>query len=242
MHPVLRSFALTVAIVASSADAGELVYFNEGQIPDPARIATLLAAPRSDGNASAAGPDASAQGGRTRTVRLLDATTAPATIAAPVTDRPRPIRPAPAPASVASVASVDAPRVASAGAIALALRFSFDSSEVHPSNYAQLDAVAAGIKRLPEGAVVSIAGHTDAFGAPAYNLDLSLKRASAVRNYLIRVHGIPRQAIVAMGKGKSEPYNRANPYAPENRRVQIHAEYDVATLPESGGARLLPNS
>ena len=46
-----------------------------------------------------------------------------------------------------------------------------------------------------------------------------------MRAYLVQVHGIAGRRLVALGKGKSEPLNRANPYAPENRRVQVHAEY-----------------
>lgn len=225
------SLALSLILAAATARAGDLVYFNEGQLPDPARIASALAAPPGPESAS---DGAGIEHGRTRAVRLLDANASP-----PAQGR---IAPAPRPTQMAALDPQAAPgRVASVGAIALALKFSFDSSEVHPANHAQLDAVAEGLKRLPENAMIHIAGHTDAYGHPLYNLDLSLKRAMAVREYFVRVHGIPRGRIVAVGKGKSAPYNRANPYAPENRRVQIHAEYDQTAQTPVIGARSVPN-
>lgn len=239
MRSTIHTLLFAAALATSAVDAGELVYFREGQLLDPARVRALLAAPSIAPVASVAGTGAS--GARTRAVRLLDPQ--PAVKA----DAARPVPPkSDAEKPLAPVALTEDGRVPSVGTIALALRFSFDSSEVHSANRAQLDAVAEGIKQLPEGAVVTIAGHTDAYGHPLYNLDLSLKRAVAVRSYLIAAHGIPRQMIVAVGKGKSEPFNPANPYGAENRRVQIHAEYDIAQLPvpapAAGGARLLPSS
>lgn len=216
------SVSTALTLLTAAASAADVRYFNEGQIPDPADVASLLAAPRvlSGG----------ANGGKTRAVRMMDAAAAPQ-------------RTESVPSAQLRELSLDAParvaKVPSVGAIALALRFSFDSTQVHAMNRAQLDAVAEGIKQLPETAIVTIAGHTDAFGSPAYNFDLSLKRAFAVRAYLAQVHGIPAKRLVAMGKGKSVPLNRANPYAPENRRVQIHAEYDVAEAEPASGAVLL---
>ena len=105
--------------------------------------------------------------------------------------------------------------------VAVPVRFSFGSAEMTPEDAARIDAVATAIKRLPLERVVVIEGHTDAHGSAQYNLDLSLKRANAVRDYLIAQHGIAAGKLVARGFGHSVPIVRSNPYAAENRRVQF---------------------
>ena len=107
------------------------------------------------------------------------------------------------------------------------MRFDSNSIDVLPGATLQLDAVAAGIKRLPAGALVVIEGHTDAYGADEYNRALSLQRAFAVRRYLVRQHGIPGAMLVAIGRGKSAPLKGSNPFAAENRRVEFRAEYEM---------------
>jgi len=64
-----------------------------------------------------------------------------------------------------------------------------------------------------------ISGHTDASGSAAYNKFLSQKRAEKVRDYLIKQH-IKVPVLEAIGYGEERPISR-NPYAKENRRVEI---------------------
>ncbi len=66
-----------------------------------------------------------------------------------------------------------------------------------------------------------IEGHTDASGSADYNQRLSERRAQSVQRYLVENFGIPQQRLIAIGKGKSEPYLRDQPYASVNRRVRI---------------------
>jgi len=211
--------AFAASLLSLACLANEVRYFSEEQVPTSAEIASLLAAPE------AATAAASSHGGRTRLVRLTDGPESPHRMDAPVPVQQSNVlvvnRTEPQP-------RVQVARLPSVGSVALALRFGVDANRIQAQHLAHLDALAAGIKRLPENALVTIAGHTDAYGSALYNIDLSLKRAMAVRAYLVNVHGIPGRRLVAMGKGKSEPLNRANPYAPENRRVQVHAEYDMA--------------
>jgi OmpA-OmpF porin, OOP family len=230
-----RSFAALATLIASSVVsmaclAGEVRYYAEDQIATPADIATLLAPPAS---AQLAADASQAHGGRTRGVRMLDRLTNPHRVdrieSSWPESRPTARRAEPAtPVRVAQADLISTGKIASTGAVALALRFGVDDAQVLPHQMAQLDALAAGILSLPQGALITVAGHTDAQGSAAYNIDLSLKRAMAVRAYLIQVHGIPGKRLVAVGKGRSEPLNRANPFAPENRRVQVSAEYDLA--------------
>jgi outer membrane protein OmpA-like peptidoglycan-associated protein len=75
-------------------------------------------------------------------------------------------------------------------ALALPVRFAFDSARVLPESVRALDALAKGIKLAGPNAKVVIEGHTDAAGSDAYNLTLSEKRALAVKTYLVLQHGI----------------------------------------------------
>jgi outer membrane protein OmpA-like peptidoglycan-associated protein len=107
------------------------------------------------------------------------------------------------------------------GALSLPVQFDFDSATILPSARAQLDALAEGIRRLPENRQVVIEGHTDAQGADDYNQRLSLRRAAAVRLYLVEMHGIDARRLRDVGMGERQPIAGFDPYAPENRRVQF---------------------
>jgi outer membrane protein OmpA-like peptidoglycan-associated protein len=113
---------------------------------------------------------------------------------------------------------------ASPSAFALPVQFAFDSARVLPESLAHLDAVAKGIRLAGPNAKIVIEGHTDAAGPAQYNLNLSRKRAMAVKVYLVLQHGIPAENLRPVGLGKEAPLNEANPFAPENRRVQFRAD------------------
>jgi hypothetical protein len=66
-----------------------------------------------------------------------------------------------------------------------------------------------------------IAGHTDAVGSDEANLDLSYRRAQAVREYLARVHGIQRWRLAVKGWGRSRLKDSARPESGINRRVEV---------------------
>jgi len=108
-----------------------------------------------------------------------------------------------------------------ADALSIPIRFEFDSSEVVPVARRQLDAIAEGIRHLPASRVVTIEGHTDAIGTDGYNLALSLRRAAAVKSYLVRVHGIDPARLKEVGFGRQKPLPGTRPEAAENRRVQF---------------------
>jgi len=58
-------------------------------------------------------------------------------------------------------------------------------------------------------------------GNPDYNIDLSLRRAEAVKQILVAVHGIDADTIATVGFGFKQLANKKDPYAVENRRVQF---------------------
>jgi outer membrane protein OmpA-like peptidoglycan-associated protein len=106
-------------------------------------------------------------------------------------------------------------------ALSLPVRFAFGSAEITPSARPQLDALAEGIKLLPPGQSVVIEGHTDAVGSDDFNLLLSHRRARAVKDYLVRAHGIDELRLKETGFGKGQPIAGLDPLAAENRRVEF---------------------
>jgi outer membrane protein OmpA-like peptidoglycan-associated protein len=72
-----------------------------------------------------------------------------------------------------------------------------------------------------KGAVFFINGHTDAKGSDPYNQGLSERRAEAVKRLLVEQFGLPAADLIAVGYGRSQLKNAAEPFAGENRRVQI---------------------
>ena len=81
------------------------------------------------------------------------------------------------------------------------LEFSLDSDVISPSYYPILDQAAKYLKYF-DSKSFDIVGHTDTRASRAYNLGLSERRATNVKNYLVEKHGIsPTQLnVVAMGE------------------------------------------
>ena len=69
---------------------------------------------------------------------------------------------------------------------------------------------------------VLVAGHTDGLGEAKYNMELSSKRAAAVKQYLV-AHGVPAERLTAVGYGKSQPVdsNDSEEGRAHNRRVDV---------------------
>ena len=66
-----------------------------------------------------------------------------------------------------------------------------------------------------------VAGHTDGKGGEKYNEGLSDRRAAAVKRYLVDKLNVPEENLTTAGYGKRHLKNPDEPFAPENRRVQI---------------------
>ena len=107
-------------------------------------------------------------------------------------------------------------------AIDLTIYFDFNSAEVGPKAVPAL--VELG-RALSSDALKDtrflLAGHTDAKGGDAYNLKLSQRRAEAIKRFLATQFKVDEQRLLAIGYGKEQPKNAANPLADENRRVQV---------------------
>ncbi len=103
------------------------------------------------------------------------------------------------------------------------VNFEFDRSVLLPSAQRTLDVVGEVLTRYPD-LFIAIAGYTDDIGSEAYNLQLSQRRAEAVREYLLRAFPTLGPArIEAHGYGESQPIvPNTNPTTRTlNRRVEF---------------------
>ena len=98
----------------------------------------------------------------------------------------------------------------------------FDTNKaiLKKESYSELNRVFALIKS--NNFKIELFGHTDNVGKDDYNLQLSQRRADAVRRYLIE-KGIPTADISAIGKGETEPIedNTSEKGKAKNRRVEV---------------------
>lgn len=104
----------------------------------------------------------------------------------------------------------------------LLITFVTGSAELTDGARGTLDVLAAALKneRLA-GRRFAIEGHADPRGSAALNRQLSLARAQSVKTYLTGRHAIDTARLTPRGMGSSEPMNKADPAAPENRRVTV---------------------
>jgi len=130
---------------------------------------------------------------------------------------PPPIaRPAPPPRETTAPADVPA--------VSLTVTFATGSARLTPQAEQTLDTLG---RALASPALAPfrfrIEGHTDTVGSRAMNQALSEQRAAAVRDYLIRRHGISPERLVAIGHGEDQLLVPTPDETPEarNRRVQV---------------------
>ncbi len=100
--------------------------------------------------------------------------------------------------------------------------FDFDKAVIKPEYVSMLDDVAEVIQANPEMSL-EIQGHTDSIGTHAYNMDLSKRRAEAVKNYLVDEAGIDSDRLTTVGYGETRPIatNATKEGRAKNRRVEL---------------------
>ena len=110
------------------------------------------------------------------------------------------------------------------------IRFDFDKSVIKPEYRDTLNRIA-GILMTLKGYRINVYGYTDDVGTQAYNLQLSQRRAEAVRNFLVQA-GLSATIMSAKGFGKSDPRvpGETEDARAANRRVEIGI-VDVTILP-----------
>ncbi|MCL2714907.1 MAG: OmpA family protein [Alphaproteobacteria bacterium] len=112
--------------------------------------------------------------------------------------------------------------LAAAGRIALyGIHFDFDRDEIRPESGSSISEIAKLMQGNPELKLL-VVGHTDSQGLEPHNLDLSVRRASAVIHALVAA-GISADHLMAHGAGSSQPVatNDNEEGRAKNRRVEL---------------------
>ena len=121
---------------------------------------------------------------------------------------PPPVTPPPAPVNQKVTFAADA-------------FFDFDKSVLKPEAKAKLDDLVGKLRPINLEVIIAV-GHTDGIGSDAYNNKLSVRRAEAVKAYLVS-KGIEPNRVYTEGKGKKQPVadNKTAEGRAKNRRVEI---------------------
>ncbi|MBN1957704.1 MAG: OmpA family protein [Desulfuromonadales bacterium] len=99
--------------------------------------------------------------------------------------------------------------------------FDFNSAKIKSTFQSSLNKIADIMSRYP-ATQITVVGHTDSVGSEQYNLELSLRRANAVADYLM-MRGVARSRLGTEGRGELEPIadNGTAEGRAQNRRVEI---------------------
>lgn len=106
--------------------------------------------------------------------------------------------------------------------------FDLNRATIRPENEFLLNKVVDFLRTYPDARVI-ISGHTDDLAANEYNMQLSLARANAVKNYLLRRTQFDPDNIQTQGFGETQPIapNDSETNRQKNRRVEISVFYSI---------------
>jgi OOP family OmpA-OmpF porin len=138
------------------------------------------------------------------------------------TPPPEPVVVAPAPAPEPAPAPAPAPvPVSEKVSFAAEALFDFDKSVVKPEGKAALDDLLAKLQGMNTEVMVTV-GHTDSVGSDQYNQALSMRRAEAVKAYIVS-KGVDASRVYTEGKGETQPVadNKTAEGRAKNRRVTV---------------------
>ena len=114
------------------------------------------------------------------------------------------------------------------GRVTLNVQFDTNKAVVKPRYEKDIQELADAMTRHPELKVL-IEGHTDSVGDKKYNLNLSQKRAEAVKDVLVKKYKIDPARLKAKGFGEDDPIadNKTKEGRQKNRRVEASVEFKV---------------
>ncbi len=205
----------------AEASAEDLVMLLGGALPNRAFARTALPDVRThlcrDVPRRPAATAGRASGTRTLEVIVAPSSPTAAVTTAPLSSAPEPVEP--------NAMATEADTVPYAGentpGVHLNVRFAFGSDRLAPGDVTLLDNLAAAlrdVRLLPER--FAVAGHTDAVGPAALNLELSCARALAVARHL-QMQGVDAVRLTAYGFGSTRLLPGEPPAAGVHRRVEI---------------------
>ena len=106
--------------------------------------------------------------------------------------------------------------------IDLEINFEFNSAVIGSKAMPQVTELGTALTSTDlKGRTFILAGFTDGKGSETYNQGLSERRADAVKQFLSEKYGIEAGSLVTVGYGLTHLKDPANPFAAENRRVQV---------------------
>ncbi|MGE4504440.1 MAG: OmpA family protein [Desulfovibrionaceae bacterium] len=114
--------------------------------------------------------------------------------------------------------------IATGGAVYLRVEFDVDKDVIRPEYYPQLDELGQALTSSAlAGRRIMLGGHTDSDASAEYNLDLSRRRAEAVKSYLVRHYGMDPGLLSTRGYGEERPIMPNDSAANKqlNRRVEV---------------------
>ena len=100
--------------------------------------------------------------------------------------------------------------------------FSFNSDQIRTESEPRIKEIAAALDKHPDWKL-SVDGHTDSVGSNNYNLDLSRRRAAAVKDALVKRYKIDPKRLATVGYGSTRPKvtNDTLEGRARNRRVEL---------------------
>lgn len=101
--------------------------------------------------------------------------------------------------------------------------FGISQADIPDAARARLDQLVVQIQGAGQSAFIEIEGHTDNMGDESFNMQLGLRRAEAVKNYLYEQHNVPLHKMNTISFGESRPAapNDTSDGRAQNRRVVV---------------------